>query len=120
MLAFFEANITEIVNSFGKRGKKTEKQVINYKMATKFKSPKRWDDYQMNKALCFVVLAVISCVILLGFASASLTSYFAQVNANKNGYVYSYSYTATVGDTDPNLDIDGFFVDSYHYNTVCL
>ena len=88
------------------------------KMATKFKSPRRWDDYQMNKALCFVVLAVITCVILLGFASASLTSYFTQVSINRKGYVSAYSYTDRVGDLYPSVDIDGVFIDPYHYNTV--
>ena len=85
-------------------------------MATKFRSPRRWDDYQINKALCFVVLAVFACVILLGFASASLTSYFTQKNFNRFGHVDAYS--DSVG--SPTLDVDAEFVDPYNYNSVCF
>ena len=90
-------------------------------MATKFRSPRRWDDYQINKALCFVVLAVFSFVIFVGVASASLTSYFTQVNANKNlGYVDGYSDSNFVGIENPTNYVDEVIVDPYHLNDVCF
>ena len=62
---------------------------------------------------------VISCVLLLGFASASLTSYFSLVNANKNGgYVHGNSdYNI---DENPTIDVDEVIVDPYHFNAVCF
>ena len=89
-------------------------------MATKFRSPRRWEDYQINKALCFVVMAVFACVLLLGFASSSLTSYFAQRNINRNGYVSAYSKIDGAGNLYPPVDVDGVYIDPYHYNAVCF
>ena len=89
----------------------------------KFNSPRRWGDYKVNFPLCFVVLAVILFVYLIGFSTAAFTSYlaikstisrtgdytcFPWPNSNPNDPYHPYCKASGAGDDDPS-----------YFNIVC-